>query len=276
MPWKTERMRRRTEENSIVVLERDDTITPSRLLKLTYNLQVHAVAVHILRPEVRRKTARRLIRRKANKKYRHLVFIRRMKAFDTFLVKALEVTLTDSAKNHEDDEPVLSAALLAGAAVATTYIDKALVGDYILLGAVLHPAVCIAFFQARGGGMRSESKVRRNLAKRVTMLLMSVKRQPPWRGWGLGSSEAIVSANKLPPGKQLGTEAEFLESPIGAALLEWNSPLGVPLDVWAMASTATTECETCKLCCTFPAHAAHLHPTTGMCNDLVDKEAELD
>ncbi|KAJ7869546.1 hypothetical protein B0H14DRAFT_3440541 [Mycena olivaceomarginata] len=55
------------------------TITPSRLLKLTSNLQVHAVAVHILRPEVRRKTARRLILRKANKKYRHLVFIRSMK-----------------------------------------------------------------------------------------------------------------------------------------------------------------------------------------------------
>ncbi|KAJ7883890.1 hypothetical protein B0H14DRAFT_2564660 [Mycena olivaceomarginata] len=147
------------------------TITPSRLLKLTSNLQVHAVAVHILRPEVRRKTARRLILRKANKKYRHLVFIRSMKvrwnttlaeleraqllqpAFDAFvaqarkkkwemssgdwefvdkLVKALEATLTDSAKNHEDDEPVLSAALIAGAAVATTYINKALVGDYIL------------------------------------------------------------------------------------------------------------------------------------------------
>ena len=27
------------------------------------------------------------------------------------------------------------------------------------------------------------------------MLLTSVKCQPPWRGWGLGSSEAIVSAN---------------------------------------------------------------------------------
>ncbi|KAJ7867743.1 hypothetical protein B0H14DRAFT_3441662 [Mycena olivaceomarginata] len=85
-----------------------------------------------------------------------------------------------------------------------------------------------------------------------------------------------LTIRELPPGKQLGTEAEFLESPIGAALLEWNSPLGVPLDVWAMASTATTECETCKLCRTFPAHAAHLHPTTGMCNDLVDKEAGSD
>ncbi|KAJ7321997.1 hypothetical protein DFH08DRAFT_818374 [Mycena albidolilacea] len=50
-----------------------------------------------------------------------------------------------------------------------------------------------------------------------------------------------LAVRELPPGKQLGTEAEFLESPIGAVLLEWNSPLGVPLDVWAMASTATTK-----------------------------------
>ncbi|KAJ7816639.1 hypothetical protein B0H14DRAFT_3743473 [Mycena olivaceomarginata] len=85
-----------------------------------------------------------------------------------------------------------------------------------------------------------------------------------------------LAIRELPPGKQLGTEAEFLESPIGATLLEWNSPLGVPLDVWAMASTATTECETCKLCRTFPAHGAHLHLTTGVCNDLVDKEAGSD
>jgi hypothetical protein len=42
-------------------------------------LQIHCVAVHILRSEIRRKTARRLIRRKVNKKYRHLVFIRSMK-----------------------------------------------------------------------------------------------------------------------------------------------------------------------------------------------------
>ncbi|KAJ7930301.1 hypothetical protein B0H13DRAFT_1858931 [Mycena leptocephala] len=82
--------------------------------------------------------------------YVHFICIQWDWEFVDKLVKALEVTLTDSAKNHEDDEPVLSAALLAGAAVATTFINKALVGDYILLGAVLHPAVCIAFFQARG------------------------------------------------------------------------------------------------------------------------------
>ncbi|KAF7350124.1 hypothetical protein MVEN_01314500 [Mycena venus] len=85
-----------------------------------------------------------------------------------------------------------------------------------------------------------------------------------------------LAVQELSPGKQLGTKVEFLESPIGAALLEWNSALGVPLDIWAMASTATTECKTCKLCCTFPVHMAHLHPTTGMCEDLVNEEAGSD
>ncbi|KAJ7758074.1 hypothetical protein B0H14DRAFT_3166150 [Mycena olivaceomarginata] len=82
-----------------------------------------------------------------------------------------------------------------------------------------------------------------------------------------------LALRELPRGKQLGTSAEFLDSPIGAALMEWNSRLGVPLDIWALASTATTECSTCHLCCTFPAHAAHLHTVTGVCNDLVDEAA---
>ncbi|KAJ7834442.1 hypothetical protein B0H14DRAFT_3462033 [Mycena olivaceomarginata] len=81
----------------------------------------------------------------------------------------MEVTLTDSAKNHEDDEPVLSAALLAGAAVATTYINKALVGDYILLGVVLHPAVCIAFFQGGDPPLGKTSKLVCTLAPQNAM-----------------------------------------------------------------------------------------------------------
>ncbi|KAF7372454.1 hypothetical protein MVEN_00106900 [Mycena venus] len=48
----------------------------------------------------------------------------------------MEVTLTEQAKKLEEDEPTLSAALLAGATVATKYISKALFGDYVLLGAV--------------------------------------------------------------------------------------------------------------------------------------------
>ncbi|KAJ7697274.1 hypothetical protein B0H14DRAFT_2418267 [Mycena olivaceomarginata] len=63
------------------------------------------------------------------------------------LYKLMEVTLTALATKHKEDEPTLSAALLAGAAVATKYISNALFGDYVLLGAVLHPAVRIVFFK---------------------------------------------------------------------------------------------------------------------------------
>ncbi|KAJ6494584.1 hypothetical protein C8R45DRAFT_1212490 [Mycena sanguinolenta] len=50
-----------------------------------------------------------------------------------------------------------------------------------------------------------------------------------------------LSLRSLPSGKQLGSSVEFLDSPIGAALMEWNSKVGVPLDVWALASTATID-----------------------------------
>ncbi|KAJ6472011.1 hypothetical protein C8R45DRAFT_1104221 [Mycena sanguinolenta] len=79
----------------------------------------------------------------------------------------------------------------------------------------------------------------------------------------LRPSPADLESRQLPPGKCLGTTAEFLDSPIGAALLEWNSRLGIPTDVWAVASTAIQECETCSFVRSFPAHAAHLHPETG-------------
>ncbi|KAJ7659363.1 hypothetical protein B0H17DRAFT_1261500 [Mycena rosella] len=67
------------------------------------------------------------------------------------LYKLMEVTLPELGTEHEFDEPALSTALLAGAAVATKYIFNALLGDYVLLGAVLHPAACIAFFRQVNG-----------------------------------------------------------------------------------------------------------------------------
>ncbi|KAJ7117991.1 hypothetical protein C8R43DRAFT_901672 [Mycena crocata] len=63
------------------------------------------------------------------------------------LYKLMEVSLTKSAEEYRSD-PTLHAALLAGAKKATKYIDKALVGDYVLLGAVLHPAIRLSFFQS--------------------------------------------------------------------------------------------------------------------------------
>ncbi|KAK6971520.1 hypothetical protein R3P38DRAFT_3242259 [Favolaschia claudopus] len=79
---------------------------------------------------------------------------------------------------------------------------------------------------------------------------------------------------ELPAGKCLGRYAEFLDTPIGASMLEWNSKLGIPTDVWALVATAVEECETCHFVRTFPAHAAHLHSETGKCNDLVDDGGE--
>ncbi|KAJ7708447.1 hypothetical protein B0H16DRAFT_1345051 [Mycena metata] len=62
------------------------------------------------------------------------------------LYKLVEVTLNELGEKYAEDEPGLSAALLAGATVATKYIFNALFGDYVLLGAVLHPAMRVAFF----------------------------------------------------------------------------------------------------------------------------------
>ncbi|KAJ7898876.1 hypothetical protein B0H14DRAFT_3852958 [Mycena olivaceomarginata] len=71
------------------------------------------------------------------------------------------------------------------------------------------------------------------------------------------------SVSSLPARNSALTPSSW-ESPIGVALLEWNCKVGVPQDVWAIASTATTECAAYKLCRTFPAHLAHLHPVTGI------------
>ncbi|KAK7040987.1 hypothetical protein R3P38DRAFT_3179475 [Favolaschia claudopus] len=40
-----------------------------------------------------------------------------------------------------------------------------------------------------------------------------------------------LDTRELPPGKRLEKFAEFLDTPIGASMLEWNSKLGIPTDV---------------------------------------------
>ncbi|KAJ6588084.1 hypothetical protein B0H19DRAFT_1247793 [Mycena capillaripes] len=67
--------------------------------------------------------------------------------------------------------------------------------------------------------------------------------------------------NKSP--KKVG---ETLDSPVGAALLEWNSRLGIPTDVWMVISTAVYHCGTCDLVRSFPAHRLHLDKK-GDCTD---------
>ncbi|KAJ7902583.1 hypothetical protein B0H14DRAFT_2555122 [Mycena olivaceomarginata] len=41
--------------------------------------------------------------------------------------------------------------------------------------------------------------------------------------------------------------SETIDTPVGAALLEWNSRLGLPCDVWMMVLTAIIHCTSCDL-----------------------------
>lgn len=59
---------------------------------------------------------------------------------------------------------------------------------------------------------------------------------------------------------------EFLESPIGAAFLEWNSRVGVPRDVWCAIITAYIRCNTCRVCRSFNGDIAHRDAQLN-CND---------
>ncbi|KAJ7349607.1 hypothetical protein DFH08DRAFT_935647 [Mycena albidolilacea] len=89
--------------------------------------KIHCVAVHILRSEI-------------HKKCRHLAFIRSMKVLKLYtlefskksvptktkvlsLYKLMEVTLTALATNYKEDEPTLSAELLADQDISPTDVD---------------------------------------------------------------------------------------------------------------------------------------------------------
>ncbi|KAG6808367.1 hypothetical protein H0H92_004351, partial [Tricholoma furcatifolium] len=67
---------------------------------------------------------------------------------------------------------------------------------------------------------------------------------------------------------------KFMHSPVGAALLEWNSRLGVLRDVWAVISTAMVKCIFCRLCRSFEGDRAHLDDN-GMCTDHGNGGASL-
>ncbi|KAF7296753.1 Reverse transcriptase-RNase H-integrase [Mycena indigotica] len=64
------------------------------------------------------------------------------------LYKLMETKLTAMATEYESAPHGMANALRAGAQIATKYIEKALIGDYALLGAVLHPAIRLAHFQS--------------------------------------------------------------------------------------------------------------------------------
>ncbi|KAJ7252171.1 hypothetical protein C8J57DRAFT_1520013 [Mycena rebaudengoi] len=67
--------------------------------------------------------------------------------------------------------------------------------------------------------------------------------------------------NQQPPNTD-----EVLDSPTGLALLEWNSRIGIPYDVWSTVSTAYIHCSDCDLLRSFTAHRLHLNDS-GDCAD---------
>ncbi|KAJ7661095.1 hypothetical protein B0H17DRAFT_1144798 [Mycena rosella] len=67
---------------------------------------------------------------------------------------------------------------------------------------------------------------------------------------------------------------DFMETPTGVAFTEWNSRIGVPLDVWMLLSTAGVECETCHLRRSWEGHRAHFGEDNS-CNDPGDIGASL-
>lgn len=79
-------------------------------------------------------------------------------------------------------------------------------------------------------------------------------------------SEPEIHLRKFPADYRPSYTEEYLESPISVALLEWNSRIGVPQDVWALVSTANVICRSCKLARTFNAHSGHLGKD-GECRD---------
>jgi hypothetical protein len=58
-----------------------------------------------------------------------------------------------------------------------------------------------------------------------------------------------------------------LNTPSGIALLEWNSRVGIPYDVWSVVSTGIVRCGACDLVRTFEGHKDHLDEA-GECGDL--------
>jgi hypothetical protein len=79
------------------------------------------------------------------------------------------------------------------------------------------------------------------------------------------SLDSKIQLHSFRDNKRPEFRGETLDSPVGVALLEWNSRLGVPTNVWIAASTAVVHCTSCDLTRSFPAHRLHLD--SGVCND---------
>lgn len=63
--------------------------------------------------------------------------------------------------------------------------------------------------------------------------------------------------------------SQYLRQPIAVAFLEWNSRIGIPCDVWAMAITAVVRCNSCLLYRAGRAHIEHCN-VLGACRSRED------
>ncbi|KAJ7432430.1 hypothetical protein B0H11DRAFT_2260711 [Mycena galericulata] len=79
-------------------------------------------------------------------------------------------------------------------------------------------------------------------------------------------SEAAFQFRSFRDGQRPENVQESLDTPVGAALLEWNSRVGVPTDVWVLVCTAIVLCDQCDLVRSFPSHLRHLNKD-GLCSD---------
>ncbi|KAJ6454725.1 hypothetical protein C8R47DRAFT_221942 [Mycena vitilis] len=75
-----------------------------------------------------------------------------------------------------------------------------------------------------------------------------------------------IAVRTYPAGYVVPLQEDYVDTPSGVAFMEWNSRIGVPMDVWAFLASSGVVCEKCKLRRSFQAHKGHCN-ATGECRD---------
>ncbi|KAJ7823873.1 hypothetical protein B0H14DRAFT_2825568 [Mycena olivaceomarginata] len=75
-----------------------------------------------------------------------------------------------------------------------------------------------------------------------------------------------LAACTYPPDYQIPLAEDFMDTASGLAFSEWNSRIGIPLDVWILLSTGGVQCPCCHLVRSFDGHRSHLD-LNSVCTD---------
>ncbi|KAJ7838378.1 hypothetical protein B0H14DRAFT_2789331 [Mycena olivaceomarginata] len=75
-----------------------------------------------------------------------------------------------------------------------------------------------------------------------------------------------LAARTYPPDYQIPLAEDFMDTASGLAFSEWNSRIGIPLDVWILLSTGGVQCPCCHLVRSFDGHRSHLD-LNSVCTD---------